>query len=137
MWREKLKKAILVAGAIAAVVLVAYVATCRGRPYGMSAAAADSREVQEALEVVRGIAKNPDSAPQAMSAQANRRARDAVAAVARQMNQASSVEFKDAVWFGQYLRLGVTCRAPGRADVNRYFFLKQEDGRLKVTGLAQ
>ncbi|MCK4376299.1 MAG: hypothetical protein KAX19_13260 [Candidatus Brocadiae bacterium] len=106
-------------------------------PYASSRAAADSEQVQRALEILRSIAAEPDGADRYMSADATERARAAVAEAAEMMGEADSVELKDdAAWFGEYLRVGVTCPRGEEEPLERYFFLTRERGELRITGPA-
>lgn len=133
--QRALKLAAIVAGV--ALICLFFLVVLRRGPYRQGAASLDSKEVQQSLEILRKVAANPRSVAEFMSVDATKRARVAVAAAAVQMSRASSVEAKDADWFGEYLRVGVVCPTSEGKSLERYFFLKREDGELRITGLER
>jgi hypothetical protein len=103
--------------------------------YKRSKAPPDSADVQQALQMLRSMAAAPATAPGYMSSDARQTARKAVAGAAEAMGKAKSVERKDSQWFGSYLRVGVTCPRAGGVPYEQHFFLKKQDGELRITGL--
>jgi len=126
----------IIASVAGALVLCSFLYLALGRkPYRLRKATADSDEVRQALEVVRLIAAAPEGALDYASSEAKESGRVALAEAAKQMSGAQSVELKDAAWFGHYLRLGVTCKKGGKESFRGHFFLKREQGQLRITGL--
>jgi hypothetical protein len=125
-----------VAAAAVGIACAILILRSRGAQYKERAFTADSEAAQATLDVLRRLAADPAGAPALMSADAGKRARAAVSAIAAQMRDASSVDFKNGAWFGGYLRVTVTCRAADGTAVDRSFFLKDEGGALRITGPA-
>jgi hypothetical protein len=123
---------------VAALALVCVFALLRsGEPtYEERHISVDSEEVQESLDILRRIAADPRTVPALMSADAGPQAQPRVAAAAAQMSSASSLDFKSAAWFGEYLRVGVTCSMPGDRLIEKHFFFKREGTGLRITGPA-
>lgn len=133
--KRALKRNLIVAATSVAVVGVVLYLTSGNDTYDRRQAMADSGEVQRSLEILRGIAADPESVPQHMSKEAKETAKAAVTQAAELMGRATSIEVKDAAWFGEYLRVGVTCARGEGEPIERYFFLKKEGGELRITGL--
>ncbi len=123
------------AGVVAVVVCLVLVVVLHRGAYKRAPAKADAPEVLQALEMLRGIAAHPGTAASCMASDAKGNARDAVVRAAEVMGKARSVERKDAVWFGPYLRVGVTCPRDNAAPYERYFYLRKDGGELRITGV--
>ena len=102
---------------------------------GLREVRGQSREVQEAMQVLEAIARDPERVADHMSADATGGAREMVGDVARRMAEAESLRFESAGWWGGYLRVQVSWPRPGAEPLARTFFFKKQDGRLRVTGL--
>jgi len=120
--------------ALAVVCCLLYLAL-RGGRYDRSDLGPDSRDVREALAVLRSVAGRPEDLAQHLSRDATPRARAALEQVVGTMAEAESVDYKEAAWFGDYLRVGVSCPRADGGPVVRYFLLKEERGELRLTGL--
>jgi len=129
-----MKYAVLGLAGSAALCLV-LVLTLHRSAYRRTAAKADSPDVRQALELLRGIAAHPATAAAHMAPEAGERAREGVAAAAQTMGKASSVDFKGAAWFGVYLRVAVTCPRDNGPPYERCFFMRKEGGELRITGV--
>ena len=106
------KRNVIIGLSIAAAVGVVLWLVSGDDGYEEREAAADSREVQQSLEITRSIAQAPDNFLSYMVDDPNERAKASVAAAAQQMSKAGSIELKDAAWFGDYLRLDVRWPSP-------------------------
>jgi hypothetical protein len=130
------RKQALIAGILGGAALcVLLVSMLPGGAYRRRETSAESDEVRRSLELLRQIAAAPETADGRMSPSARANARVAVARAAQRMAEADSVELRDAAWFGDYLRVGVTCPQGGGEPVELYFFLREEGGELRITGL--
>jgi len=106
-----------------------------GRGSELREVGGQSKEVQEAMQVLEAIARDPESVADHMSTDATAGAQGMVGDVARRMAEAESLQFESAGWWGGYLRVRVSWPRPGAEPLARTFFFKKEDGRLRVTGL--
>ncbi len=125
-----------VIGAVVLVVVCVATVKMRGcNAYSPDDAGAESAEVQEALEMLRAMAQEPSTTPDFMSVDSNTQARDFVMAAAELMSRAQSVEHKESTWFGDFLRVTVTCPRDGAKALEKTFYLKKVDGQMRITGL--
>ena len=131
---DKQKRNIIIGLSIAAAVGVVLWLVSGNDGYDERAAAADSREVQESLEIARSIAQAPDNFLSYMVDEPNERAKVSVEDAALQMNKASSIELKDAAWFGDYMRVEVVCEMSGGRPLTGHFFFVKQRGKLRITG---
>ncbi len=128
------KRNVIIGLSIAAAVGVVLWLVSGDDGYEEREAAADSREVQQSLEITRSIAQAPDNFLSYMVDDPNERAKASVAAAAQQMSKAGSIELKDAAWFGDYLRLDVVCETSGGRPLAIHFFFVKQRGELRITG---
>ncbi len=125
-----------VIGAVVLVVVCVAIAKMRGgNRYSPDEAGAESAEVREALEMLRAMAQKPSTTPDYMSADSSTQARDFVMDAAELMSRAQSVEHKASTWFGDFLRVTVTCPRDGAKALEKTFYLKKVDGQMRITGM--
>ncbi len=123
-------------GAVVLVVVCVAIVKMRGcNAYSPEDAGAESAEVQEALEMLRAMAQKPSTTPDFMSADSSTQARDFVMDAAEVMSRAQGVEHKASTWFGDFLRVTVTCPRDGAKALEKTFYLKKVGGQMRVTGM--
>jgi hypothetical protein len=126
-------KVLIGIGCAIVLVLVALLVRSGGR-YRAKDASAESEPVQRSLEIIRALAQDPASASACMVAGANRQAQASVEEAARRVSGATAIELKQAAWFGDYLRVEVTCTRADGGAVEQYFLFREEGGKLRATG---
>jgi hypothetical protein len=132
------RKPFLIASAVAAAGLVCLLALRpRGNPMAPEDASAESPEVQEALAVVRELAADPEKAEQFMSDRANRRARSSIVGAADRLSELAPPGLEGAQWTGEYLRLTVLAPMGEGRKLRLHFFLREEGGRMRITGVQR
>ena len=125
---------------LVAVVLsgLVWLVTNQGNEYEERDARLDSSEAKEALAMMRQLAKSTNYLANCMPAQISPMAKHEVHKKAVQMAQAKSIELTGATWKGQYLSVGVACRADDDETTAHYFYLKPgEEGELELVGVHQ
>jgi hypothetical protein len=138
---DRTQKRNLLAGALACVVLLGLVLTaarsCGGDDYSQHDLGLDAPDARRAVEVVSGLAAAPGEVESHMSETARPNAVAAVQEAAKAMSGLRSVEPVDAAWFGDYMRLTVSCKREAGPPLELSFFLVREDGELRITGMQK
>jgi len=98
-------------------------------------AAEGSRARKEAELIVQQIARNPGRVGDYVSVSASDRARRVIDLVTQSMATWDSPRVVRAEWFGDFLRVRVAGTAPDGGAVDRYLFMREEGGELRITGV--
>ncbi|MCD6416046.1 MAG: hypothetical protein J7M08_05055 [Planctomycetes bacterium] len=130
-WRTK---ALLVLGLVALGSLAAAL-FLGGKDYSRKETVPESPEVKESLEVIGRMLARPEQTAQCLARDASARARFACEALARQMSEAEVMGHSESAWVGQYLNLSVEFRLPNGQAVEKNFYLKKQEGRMRITGV--
>jgi hypothetical protein len=95
----------------------------------------ESRDAREAMEVIQAIAADPRCVQEHMADDAASGNQRMVAETAVRMSEGDAVQFVSAGWWDGYMRLQVSWTSKDGAPLTRTFFLKKQDGRLRIRGL--
>jgi len=115
-----------------------WLVTNPGNEYKERDAGLDSSEAKEALAMMRQLAESTNHLANCMPLKISPMAKHEVYKKAVRMARANSIELTGATWKGEYLSVGVACRADGGESMAHHFYLKPgKDGKLELVGVHQ